>query len=93
MQEPADAGANLYETFPAYVVSSWPEVQRHRRTLERLSQRVQNGNKLENIDQYQKGQYDFSFNSPHFQAACEGDQNAGMNYHREVDGGKYWIFD
>ncbi|MFJ5106631.1 MULTISPECIES: hypothetical protein [unclassified Glutamicibacter] len=89
--EPYDSGSHLYKTFPAYQVVGWPGVQKHRRTLERIAQRVQNGRKLESIEQYQDGQYDFSFNPPDFQAACEGDVNAGMTYHREVADGKYWI--
>ena len=78
---------------PAYRPASWPEVQCHRRTLERLARWVENGNDAEFSEYHEKGLADFGKASPHFQAAARGNYDAGMEYHKSVAGGKFWILD
>lgn len=79
--------------FPAYSATTWPAVQGHRRTLERLAGWVANGNDAEVSEHHEQGLVDFGEDSTHFQAAAKGDHDAGMHYHKTVAGGKFWIFD
>ncbi len=79
--------------FPAYSATTWLEVQGHRRTLERLARWVANGNDLEFSEHHVQGLVDFGENSPHFQAAAKGDYYAGMEYHKNAAGGKFWVCD
>lgn len=78
---------------PAYLADTWPKVRDHRRTLERLARWVSNGNDPEFSEYCETGRRDFGDASPHFQAAYRGDYDAGLEYHRTVAGGKFWIFD
>lgn len=77
----------------AYQATEWPQVQQHRRTLERLARWVSNGNDPESSEHHESGLRDFGADSSHFQAACRGDYDAGRDYHREVADGRFWIFD